>query len=134
MSFTECDVRVKLAELRETCRRIRKLNMILKTVDTHRYKEVNHLRVLEKLEAWRSHGFNGCNVYNGQWQPSGYERACSGDDQKHSQIDVDFHSRLPSTPEETTATMWAELHLLKQEIMLSQSPQPPSPQCDVPLR
>ena len=57
----------------------------------------------------------------------------SGDDPKHSQIDVDFHSRLPPTPEETTASMWADVNVLKK-ILLSQSPQPPSPQCDVPSR
>ena len=56
---------------------------------------------------------------------------CSGDDPKHPRIDVDSDGRLPPTPEETTASMWAEFNVLKQEPM---SPHPPSPQCDIPPR
>ena len=111
MSFTECDVRVMLAELRETCRRVRKLSMVWKAVATHRLEKRNHLRLREKLSAWRrSHGSNRCNVYDGQcWRPSSYGHVCLGDDPKHSQIDVDFHSRLSATPEGTTASMWAQV-------------------------
>ena len=113
INVTECDVKVMLAELKEACRRVRKLNMVWKTVTTHRLGEINNLRALEKVSAWRrSHGFDRCDVYDGQW----------------------FHSRLPPTPEETAVSMWAELNVLKQEILLSQPPQPPSPQCDVPSR
>ena len=58
-----------------------------------------HLRALEKLAAWRSsHGFDRCDVYNGQW----------------------FHSQLRPAPEETNASMWADVNALKKEIPLSE--------------
>ena len=72
--------------------------MVWKTVVTHRLKKLKYLRALEKLAAWRSHGFDGCDVYDGQW----------------------FHSRLPPTPEETTASMWADVNALKKEISMSE--------------
>ena len=50
MSFTEYDIKVMLAELREACRRIRKLHMTWKTVATQRLVEMNHLRALETLQ------------------------------------------------------------------------------------
>ena len=88
-----------LAESREACTRIRKLIMVWKTVITHRLKELEHFPALEKLAAWkRSDSFDWCNVYDGQW----------------------FHSRLPATPEETTAIMWVDVNALKKEISLSE--------------
>ena len=93
---------------------------------------MNHLRALEKHAAWtRSYGFDRCDVYDGQWRPSSHGRVCSGGDPKHPRIDVGSDCRLPLTPEETTASMWAELNVLKQKPM---RPQPPSPQCDIPPR
>ena len=50
------------------------------------------------LVAWRrSHGFDRCHVYNGQW----------------------FHSQLPPAPEETNASMWVDVNALKKELSLS---------------
>ena len=43
-----------------------------------------------------------CDLYHGQWRPSSNGHVCSGDDPKHSQIDVDFYSRLPPSSQETT--------------------------------
>ena len=95
----DCDVTVTLTESREACKRIRKLSMLWKTVVAHRLKESKHLRAVEKLAAWRRcHGFDRCNVDNGQW----------------------FHSPLPPPPEETTASMWADENTLKKEISLSE--------------
>ena len=103
--------------------------MVWKTVATHRPEEMNHLRLREKFEAWRkSRGFDRCDVYDEQWRPASHGYVCSVDDPKRSQIDVDSDCRLPLTPEETSASMWAELNVLKQEVM---RPQPLSPQDDV---
>ena len=69
-----------------------------KTVD-YRFKELKHLRVVEKLAAWRkSNGFDLCDVHDRQW----------------------FHSLLPPTSEETTASLWADVNALKKEISMSE--------------
>ena len=56
---------------------------------------------------------------------------CSVEDPKHSQINVYSDYRRPPTPQESTESMWVEMNVLNQKILLFQSPQP-SPQCDVP--
>ena len=87
------------AESRKACKRIQKLSMVWKTFVTHRLEELKYLRALEKLAEWRrSNGFDRCDVYDGQW----------------------FYSRLPPIPEETTASMWADVNVLKKEISLSE--------------
>ena len=98
MDITESDIRVMQAESREACKRIRKLSIVWKIVDTHRLKELKHLRGVEKLVAWRrSNGFDRCDVHDEKW----------------------FHNSLPPTPEKTTASMWADVNALKKEISLS---------------
>ena len=88
-----------LAESREACKRMRKLDMVWKTGVTHRIKKLKYFRALEKLAAEkRSHRFDWCDVNDGQW----------------------FPSRLPPTPEETTAIMWADVNALRKEISLSE--------------
>ena len=73
--------------------------MLRKTVDTHRLEKLRHLRALEKLSAWRrSNSFDRCDVHDGQW----------------------IHSPLPPTPEETTASMWADVNALKKQISMSE--------------
>ena len=67
--------------------------MLWKTVATHRLKALRHLRAEEKLATWRS-----CDARDGQW-------ICS--------------SLLP-TPEETTASMWADVNALKKVISMSE--------------
>ena len=103
MNITESDipVRVMQAESREVYKRIRKLNIVWKAVDTHRLKELKNLCAVEKLAAWRRyHGFNRCDVYDEQW----------------------FYSPLPPKPEKTTARMWAELNVLRsRKILLFQA-------------
>ena len=71
--------------------------MLWKTVVTHRLKELKNLRAVGTFAARRSNGFDQCNVHDGQW----------------------FHSRLPPTPKETTASMWADVKVVKKEISLS---------------
>ena len=98
MNFTEYDITAILAESRKVCKRIRKLGMLWKTVATHCLKELIHLREVEKLAAWRrNNGFNQCDVRDEQW----------------------IHSLLPPTPEQTTASMWADVNALKQAISMS---------------
>ena len=73
--------------------------MLWKTVATHRRKELRHLRAVEKLAAWRrSNGFDRCDVYDEQ---------C-------------IHIPLPPTPKKTTATMWADVNVLKKKISMSE--------------
>ena len=87
-----------LAESREYCKRIRKLGMLRKIVATHRLKELRHLRTVEKLVTWRrSNGFDRCDLRGERW----------------------IHGPLPPTPEETTASMWAEVYALKKVISMS---------------
>ena len=97
MNFTECDVTAILAKSREDCKCIRELGMLWKTVATHRLKELRHLRAVEKLAAWRrNNGLDQCDVCDEQW----------------------IHSPLPPTPEQTTASMWAEMNALKEAISM----------------
>ena len=87
-----------VAEPREECKRKRKLGMLWKTVTTHRFKELRHLRAVEKLAAWRrNNGFDKCDERDKQWA----------------------HSPLPPTPEQTTVRMWAEVNALKEAILMS---------------
>ena len=66
MNITESDIRVMQAGPRETCKGMRKLSLVWKAVVTHRLKELKHLRVVEKLVAWRrGHGFDRCDVLDG---------------------------------------------------------------------
>ena len=54
---------------------------------------------------------------------------CVGvDDAKHCQISVYFDPRRPPTPQERIESMWAEVKMLKEEILLLQQP----PQYDSP--
>ena len=86
------------AESREACKRIRKLSIVWKTVITHRLKKLKNLHAVEKLTAWRRcHGFDRCDVYDGQW----------------------FHSPLLPTPKETTVSMLEDVRTLKKETSLS---------------
>ena len=98
MKFTEDDVSAMVAKSREACKRLRKLGMLWKTVATHHLKELRHLRAVEKLVTWRrSYGFDRCDARDKLW----------------------VHGPLPSTPEQTTTSMWADLSALKQAISMS---------------
>ena len=72
--------------------------MISKTVATHRLKELRHLRAVEKLATWK--------------RTYGFDRLEDGDDQW-------IHGPLPPTPEQTTASMWADLNALKDALSMS---------------
>ena len=99
MYFPECDITAMLAELREACKRKRKLGMLMKTTAIHRRKELRHLRAVKKLVAWgRTNGFDQCNVHDGQW----------------------IHSPQSPSPEQTTAIMWADVNALRKEISMSE--------------
>ena len=87
-----------IAESREACKRLRKLDMIRKIVATHRLKELRHLRAVEKLATWR--------------RTYGFDRPEDGDDQW-------VHGPLPLSTEQTTASMRSDLNALKDEISMS---------------
>ena len=98
IKFTEDDVSAMIAESREACKRLRKLGMIRKTVATHRLKKLRRLRAVEKLATWRrSYGFDRCDARDEHW----------------------VHGPLPPTPEQTTASMWADLNAQKDAISMS---------------
>ena len=102
MNITEYDLTAMLDESRVVYKRIRKLDMLKKTVATHRLNELSRLRAVEKLAVWRRiNGFDQCDVCDRQW----------------------IHSSLPPTPEETTASMWADVNSLKKVISMSEKVQ-----------
>ena len=86
-----CDISAMIAESREACKHIRKLGVLRKTVATRRLKKLRHLYALEKLATWRR------SIIDGQW----------------------IYGPLPPTPEQTTASMWAEVYTLKKVILIS---------------
>ena len=86
-----CDVSAMVAELRGACKRIRKLGVMRKTVATRRLKKLRHLYALEKLATWTR------SITDGQW----------------------IYGPLPPTPEQTTASMWAEVYAFKKVIFIS---------------
>ena len=88
MKYREDEMSAIIPESREACKRLRKLSMITKNVPTYRLKELRHLRAEEKLATWR--------------RTYGLDRLEDGDDQW-------VHCPLPPTPEQITASMWADL-------------------------
>ena len=53
VKYLEDEISAMIAESRESCKRLRKLGMIRKTVATHHFKELRHLRAVEKLATWK---------------------------------------------------------------------------------
>ena len=99
MKYSEDEISAMIAESREACKHLCKLGMIRKTVATHRFKELRHLRAVEKLATWRmTYGFDRLEDGNDQW----------------------VHGPLPLTPEQITASMWADLKELKGAISISE--------------
>ena len=98
MKYPEDETSAMIAESREACKRLRKLGMVRKTVATHRLKELRHLHAVEKLATWR--------------RTYGFDRLENGDDQW-------VQCPLPPTPEQITASMWADLKELKDAISMS---------------
>ena len=87
-----------LVESREARKHLRKLGKVIKVVATHRLRELRHLQVVEKLATWR--------------RTYGFDRLANGDD---SWVD----RNLPPTPEQITASLWADLKELKYAISMS---------------
>ena len=69
----------------------------MRTVATHRLKELRHLHAVENLATWR--------------RTYGFDLLEDGDDW--------VHGPLPSTPEQITASMWSDLNTSKDVISLS---------------
>ena len=69
----------------------------MKTVATHRLKELRHLHAVEKLATWR--------------RDYDFDRLEDGDDNW-------VHGFLTPTPEQITASMWSDLNALKDAILL----------------
>ena len=98
MKYSKYVMLVMIAEVREACKRLRKLGMMRKTVATYRLKELRHLHAVEKLATWR--------------RTYGFDRLEDGDDHW-------VHGPLPPTPEPITASLWSDLNALKDAVSMS---------------
>ena len=78
MMYTEDEMSAMVAESRESCKRLRKLGVIMKIVAAHRLKELRHLHAVDKLATWR--------------RTYGFDRLADGDDHW-------VHDPLSPTPE-----------------------------------
>ena len=96
--YSEDKISAILAKSREARKRLRKLGRVMKTVATHRLKELKHLQAVEKLATWR--------------RTYGFDRLADGGDNW-------VHGPLPPTPEQITASLWADLKELKDAMSLS---------------
>ena len=68
VKYTDDEVSAMVAESRKAGKRLRKLDMIRKTVATHRLKELRHLRAVERLATWKStYGFDPFEDGDDQW-------------------------------------------------------------------
>ena len=96
--FSEDEMSQILAESREARKHLRKLGGVIKTVATHRLKKPKHLQAVEKLATWRrNYSFDRLADDDANW----------------------VHGPLPPTPEQITASLWADLKELKDSISLS---------------
>ena len=76
---------------------------------------MHHVRLLEKLAAWRrTNGFDWSEVLT--------ERQHRTQGHVYSQIDVYFDPRRPPISQQFTEVMWAQVNRLRQEHLLSQLP------------
>ena len=98
MGHSEEETSAMLVEARKARKHLRKLGRVIKVVATHRLKGLRHLQAVEKLATWR--------------RTYGFDRLANGDD---SWVD----RNLPPTPEQITASLWADLKELKYAISMS---------------
>ena len=98
MKYSEDDISAMIAESREARKHLRKLGRVMKTVATHRLKELRHLHAVEKLATWRrAYGFDRIEDGGAHW----------------------VHGPLSPTPEQITASMWSDPNAFKDEISMS---------------
>ena len=98
VKYSEDEISVIITESREGRNHLRKLGRVMKTVATHRLKELRHLHAVEKLVTWR--------------RTYGFDRLEDGDDNL-------VQGHLFPTPEQVTASMWSGLNALQDAISLS---------------
>ena len=97
-TYSEDEIEAMIHKSREECKRLRKLGRAMKTVAVHRLKELKHLQARDKLETWRrTYGLDRITGDNNQWA----------------------YCPLPPTPEQFTASLWAELNTLKDAVSMS---------------
>ena len=82
--YSEDEVSAILAESREARNNLRKLGRVMKTVSTHRFKQLKHLQAVEMLATWR--------------RTYGFDRLADGNDDW-------VHGPLPPTPKQVTASL-----------------------------
>ena len=86
--YSDEEISAVLAESRQVRKHLQKLGRVVKTVADHRLNELKHLQAAEKIASWR--------------RTRGSDRTAHDDDQW-------AHRPLPLTPEQFTASLWADL-------------------------
>ena len=120
MNIIEHDVTAVYIELLVFHERAHKLILVREIAASHRMDKIHHLRLLEKLAAWRKNdGFDRSEVL-AEKQRRIQEHVCSVDGPKHSEVEMQFEPRRSPSPQELAKSMWAEVNRLKQL-----PPQPP---------
>ena len=98
MKYSEDDISAMIAEFREARKHLRKLGRVMKTVATHRLKELRHLHAVENLATWRrAYGFDRIEDGDAHW----------------------VHGPLSPTPEQITASMWSHPNAFEDELLMS---------------
>ena len=88
--YSEDEMSEVLVESRKARKHLRKVGRVMKTVATHRLKELTHLQAVKKLATWR--------------RTYGFDRLAD---------DVDWvYDPRPPTPEQITASLWPDLNQL----------------------
>ena len=98
VKYSEDAISAMITESREARKHLKKLGRVMKTVATHRLKELRHLQAVEKLATWK--------------------RTYSIDRLEYGEDNL-VQGPLPPTPEQVTASMWSDLNALKDVISLS---------------
>ena len=122
IKFTEHDVTTMHAKLAAAREPVLKLIRIRELAACHKLEQMCHLRLLEKLTAWkRDDGFDRNKIIaEKHWRT--LRRLYSGDDPKHFHVGVYFDRRRPPMSQDITESMWGELKWLRQELSQSQPP------------
>ena len=97
--YTEKEILAVPVEFEPDRKRRRMLTIVTKTVDAHRLQKMRDLLAFEKLATWR--------------RMNGFDRVVDGEDNW-------FYGpcSLPLTPQEFNASLWSDLHELKDAISM----------------
>ena len=123
MNFAKHDVIVVNEELTAARERMHKIVVVREIAASHILYQMNNIRLLEKLAAWRRTNGLDINEVLAERQRMIQGHVCSVDGLGYSQIEVYFDPRRPSSLQQFTESIWAEINRLRQEIL------PPHSRC-----